>query len=261
VEHLWLAHAYLILTAWVLAEEIGLPIPSMPGLLAMGALVGNGKYGFAQALLLTASAVVVADSVWYVLGKFKGNSVLKLLCRVSLEPDSCVSETRSWFRRLEGWALVVAKFIPGLNTVAAPMAGLTRMPVWKFLLADAAGGTLWASSFLGLGFAFHGQLDDVARLLTRTGSRFGVALVGLLASWILYKMYQRRRFIRTLRGARITPEEVQEHLGDFVLIDLRHAEEVAAQGKIPGALWFDRHELEQHQHEIPRDRDLVLYCS
>jgi hypothetical protein len=104
-------------------------------------------------------------------------------------------------------------------------------------------------------------LDDVARLLTRTGSRFGVALVGLLAIWILYKTYQRRRFMRTLRGARITPEEVQEHLDEFVLIDLRHAEEVAAQGKIPGALWFDRRELEQHHQEIPRDRDLVLYCS
>ena len=131
--------AILEATAWVLAEEIGLPVPSMPGLLAMGALVGNGKYGFAQALLLTASAVVVADSVWYVLGKFKGNSVLKLLCRISLEPDSCVSETRSWFRRLEGWALVVAKFIPGLNTVAAPMAGLTN---------SCAGWTLWAHLWL-----------------------------------------------------------------------------------------------------------------
>lgn len=261
MEHLWLAHAYLILAAWVLAEEIGLPVPSMPGLLAMGALVGDGKYGFAPALLLAASAVVLADSVWYLLGKFKGNSVLNLLCRISLEPDSCVSETRSWFRKLEGWALVVAKFIPGLNTIAAPMAGLTRMPAWKFLLADGAGGVLWASSFLGLGFAFHGQLDDVARVLMRTGSRFGLMLASLLALWILYKTYQRRRFLRTLRGARITPQEVQEHIEEFVLIDLRHAEEVAAQGKLPGALWFDRTALAQHHQEIPRDRDLVVYCS
>ncbi len=233
----------------------------MPGLLAMGALIGDGTYGFAPALLLTSAAVLTADNIWYALGKFKGNSVLNLLCRISLEPDSCVSQTRSWFRRLGGWAVVVAKFVPGLNTIAAPMAGLTRMPLWRFLLADATGAMLWASSFLGLGFAFHGQLDDLARLLMRTGSRFGVVLVSVLALWILYKTYQRRRFMRTLRGMRITPEEVQEHLDDFVLIDMRHAEEVAAQGKLPGALWFERSELEQHHQEIPRDRDLVVYCS
>jgi membrane protein DedA with SNARE-associated domain len=254
-------HGYLILLALVLAEQIGLPIPAMPALLAMGALTGEGKYGFAPALLLSASAVLAADSVWYTLGHFKGNSVLKLLCRISLEPDSCVSRTRSWFGRLESWALVVAKFIPGLSAIAAPMAGLTRLPLWKFLLADATGGLLWASAYLGLGFAFHDQLEDVIRVVMRTGLRFGAILGGLLALWILFKIYQRRRFLRTLRGSRITPEEVQEHLDEFVLIDLRHAEEVAAHGKLPGALWFDRRDLEHHRQEIPRDRDLVVYCS
>jgi membrane protein DedA with SNARE-associated domain len=261
VQHLWAQHGYLILLAFVLAEQIGLPIPATPALLAMGAMAGEGKYGLAGALLLSAAAVVMADSTWYVIGRFKGNSVLKLLCRISIEPDSCVSQTRSWFRRLGGWALVVAKFIPGLSTVAAPMAGLTRMTPWRFLVADASGGLLWASAFLGLGFAFHDQLEEVGRVLMRTGARLGGILATVLVLWIAYKFYQRRRFIRTLRGSRITAEEVQERLQEFVLIDLRQAEEVAAHGKLPGALWFDRNKLAQYQHEIPRDRDLVVYCS
>ena len=141
------------------------------------------------------------------------------------------------------------------------MAGLTKMPLARFLVADAAGGMIWASSLLGIGFAFHGQLEDVARVLARTGFRLGEFLAGMAGLWIGYKIYQRRRFIRKFQGSRITPEEVQEHMNDFFLVDLRHAEEVAEQGKITGAVWFDRKELERHHREIPRDRDVVLYCS
>jgi membrane protein DedA with SNARE-associated domain len=258
---LFVRHGYLILGLVVLAEQLGLPVPSMPVLLAMGAFAGDGKYGFAAALALASAASLVADGLWYALGAFRGNSVLSLLCRISLEPDSCVSQTWYWFRRLGSWALVVAKFVPGLSTVAPPMAGLTKMPVWKFLLADGTGGVLWASAFLGLGFAFHTQLNEVADAALRMGSWLVTILGGLLALWILYKYVQRRRFLHTLRGLRITPEELQAALPEFVLIDLRMAEDVAANGKLPGARWFDKRELAEHNQEIPRDRDVVLYCS
>ncbi len=258
---LFVRHGYLILGLVVLAEQIGLPIPSMPVLLAMGAFAGNGKYGFAAALALASAASLAADTLWYTLGGYKGNSVLGLLCRISLEPDSCVSQTWYWFRRLGSWALVVAKFVPGLSTVAPPMAGLTKMPAWKFALADGAGGVLWAGSFLGLGFVFHTQLDKVAHAALKMGSWL-VAIIGvLLTLWIVFKYVQRRRFLKTLRGLRITPEELQEGLSEFVLIDLRAAEDVAANGRLPGAMWFDKRELPQHHQEIPRDRDVVLYCS
>jgi len=258
---LFVRHGYLILGLAVLAEQIGLPIPSTPVLLAMGAFAGDGKYGFAAALGLASAASLVADSLWYALGAYRGNSVLSLLCRISLEPDSCVSQTWYWFRRLGSWALVVAKFVPGLSTVSPPMAGLTKMPVWKFVLADGAGGVLWASSFLGLGFVFHTQLTEVADIALRMGSWLVTIIGGLLAAWILYKYVQRRRFLHTLRGLRITPEEVEAAPNEFVLIDLRLAEDVTANGKLPGALWFDKRELSEHQQEIPRNRDVVLYCS
>jgi membrane protein DedA with SNARE-associated domain len=254
-------HGYVVLGIAVLAEQIGLPLPSTPVMLAMGAFAGDGKYGFAAALALAAAASLTADSLWYALGAFKGNSVLGLLCRISLEPDSCVSQTWYWFKKLGSWALVVAKFVPGLSTVAPPMAGLTKMPVWKFLIADGTGGVLWASAFLGLGFAFHTQLTQVADAALRLGSWLAMILAGLLALWIVYKYVQRRRFLETLRGLRITPEELHAALPEFVLIDLRTAEDVAANGKLPGAMWFDKRELGERHEAIPRDRDVVLYCS
>ena len=143
-----LRHGYPLLFAMVLAEQLGAPIPSAPILLAMGALIGTGKYTLDGGALAFRCRVLPADSAWYGLGRKRGTSVLKWLCRISLEPDSCVSSTRYWFKRLGGWALVIAKFVPGLGTVAPPMAGLSKMPWWKFLGADGLGGFLWAGAFL-----------------------------------------------------------------------------------------------------------------
>ncbi len=246
----------------VLAEQLGVPIPSTPVLLAMGALIGSGKYSWAGALSLSVAASIVADGVWYLIGRQKGSKVLKLLCRISLEPDSCVSSTRYWFKRLGGWALVIAKFVPGLSTVAPPMAGLSRMAWWKFLGADGLGGFIWAGAFLGLGHVFRTQLEDVAAYAARMGGWLIVVVCGALALWIGWKYYQRRRFIKGLRVARIQPEDLKQRLGDVFILDLRTAEEFASDGsKIPGALWFDRKELEQRHLEIPRDRDVILYCT
>jgi membrane protein DedA with SNARE-associated domain len=257
-----LRHGYPLLFAAVLAEQLGAPIPSGPVLLAMGALIGTGKYYWSEALLLSLIACVLADGVWYGIGRRKGSSVLKLLCRISLEPDSCVSSTRYWFKKLGGWALVVAKFVPGLSTVAPPMAGLSRMPWWKFLGADGLGGLLWAGAFLALGHVFRTQLEDVAIWAAKLGGGLITVIAVVLTLWIGWKFYQRRRFIRSLRVARIPPEELKQKMKDVVILDLRTPEEVASDGaRIPGSLWFDRKELDERHHEIPRDRDVVLYCT
>ena len=254
-------HGYIVLAIVVLAEQIGLPIPSIPVLLGMGALVGTGNYRFSAALAIAATASLIADHVWYILGGRRGNAILKLLCRLSLEPDSCVSNTRYWFRRLGAWALVVAKFVPGLSTIAPPLAGLSKMRWWRFALADGLGAVLWASTYLGLGFVFRAQLETVGRVLMRLGSSFVSTVALVLMLWILFKFWQRRRFIKALRTRRVTPREVFERMADAVIIDLRVEEEVESTGKIAGALWFDRRSLEQRSHEIPQDRDVVLYCS
>ena len=257
-----LKHGYWVLGVWVMAEQLGLPVPAMPILLAMGALTGVAGYSFPLATLVVLTAALSADSIWYAIGRKKGNSVLKLLCRISLEPDSCVSSTRSWFKRLGAWALVVAKFVPGLSTVSTPMAGLSRMPLWKFLSADAAGALLWGVSIMGIGYVFRLQLEDAGDVAARLGKGLIAVVGGIVALWIAWKQWQRRRFIKGLKVARITPEEVLERLAEIAIVDLRQAAEVEWDGmKLPGALWFDRRELALHRDKIPRDRDVILYCT
>jgi len=163
-------HGTWVLFTWVLAEQLGAPVPSVPILLASGALIGLKRESFPHAMFIVLAASALADSFWYTLGRHRGASVLRLLCRISLEPDSCVSSTRDWFRRLDAWALVIAKFVPGLGAIATPMAGLSRMSVYKFLAADCSGVLLWSGTYLGVGYLFREQLETVANRLLNVGT-------------------------------------------------------------------------------------------
>ena len=252
-------HGYAILAAVVLAEQLGAPIPAIPVLLAMGALIARQGYSFVFALALATGASVAADSAWYLLGRQKGQSVINLLCRISLEPDSCVSSTRRHFKTLGDWSLLIAKFVPGISTLAPPMAGLARMRWTRFLLADTAGSIAWAGAFLTLGYMFSTQLEDVALVALHLGSFLVAAVIALLGLWIGFKYWKRRRFIKSLWVARIEPDELQRRLSEVVLIDLRTDPERADQ--LPGAIWFDQADLEKRHNQIPRDRDVVLYCT
>src|SRR3984893_14838249 len=149
-----LRHGYWVLFANVLAEQAGLPIPAIPVMLAMGALAGLGNFSFATALALAICAALTSDLIWFRLGRVRGHSILNLLCRISLEPDSCVSNTKSLFGKLGARALLVAKFVPGLGATAPPLAGLTRMNPWKFILADSAGALAWSATYLFAGYLF-----------------------------------------------------------------------------------------------------------
>ncbi len=255
-------HGSWVLFTWVLAEQLGVPVPSVPILLATGALIGLHRESFPHSMLIVLAASALADTFWYTLGRQRGNSVLRLLCRISLEPDSCVSSTRDWFKRLGEWALVIAKFVPGLGAIAAPMAGLSKMPIVKFLAADSAGVLLWAFTYIGLGDLFREQLEMAADSIVRVGGSFVGIVVLAVALWIGWKFWKRRRFILSLRVARVAPAEVFARMNDFVVLDLRSATEMEHDGmRVPGSIWFDRHELADRHLEIPRDRDVVLYCT
>lgn len=258
-------HGYALLFGWVLVEQMGLPIPAVPLLLAAGALAGAGRMDWAAAVTLALIAVILADVFWYCLGRYRGGRILKLLCRITLEPDSCVRRTENVFVRHGAHALLIAKFVPGLNTAAPTLSGVFRMPVARFMVFDALGGFFWIASFIGLGFIFSDQLERVAAYVSRSGTSLVIVLLGALAGYILWKYFQRQRFLRSLRTARISPQELMDRLnaGDEVMIvDLRQPIDIETQPyMIPGALRIAVEELEQRHQEIPRDRDIVLYCS
>jgi len=260
-----LQHGYWVVFASVLAEQIGLPLPSTPILLAMGALAGLGRLSFAAALAIGVAASLAADTLWYWLGRKRGYSVLNLLCRIALEPDSCVRKTENVFARYGAGSLLFAKFVPGLSTAAPPLAGLFRMPLMRFWLADGTGAAFWVGAFSGAGFVFREQLEYAAEWGLGLGRWLGIVLLALLAVYILWHFWQRQRFLRKLRVARIAPDELLRKLEageELMIVDLRTALDVEAEGhKIPGALRMAPEELEARHQEIPRDRDIILYCT
>jgi hypothetical protein len=176
-----------------------------------------------------------------------------------------VRKTENVFTRFGSGALVFAKFVPGLSTAAPPLAGLVRMSFLRFVLADAAGSALWIGLFGGAGYLFRSQLERVAAYALSMGTRLILVMIALLAAYVLWKVWERQRFLRRLRVARITPDDLLRQLnaGEAVMIvDLRSSLDAAGEGmKLPGALHLSPDELDQRHGEIPRDREIVLYCT
>src|SRR6202023_948265 len=219
-----LRHGYVVLLAWVFGEQIGLPVPSLPLLLAAGALAGTHRLHFFFSLFLCVLSAVAADSIWYALGRIKGIKVLQLLCKISLEPDSCVRRTEGVFSKQGARSLLVAKFLPGLGAVAPPLAGVFHMRPRRFFLFDACGSLLWAGTFLGLGYVFSGEIERIAEHALRLGGWLLVILIAMLASYIAYKFIARQRFLRELRISRISVDELKEKIDageELVIVDLR----------------------------------------
>lgn len=258
-------HGYILLFAWVLIEQMGLPVPAVPLLIAAGALAGSGKINLTVAMGLAISAVWLADLFWYYLGRYRGGRVLKLLCRISLEPDSCVRRTEDVFARHGPHSLLIAKFVPGLNTAAPTLAGIFRMPLPRFMVFDGLGAFLWVSTFAALGYGFSDQLEWIAAYFLRWGSWLLMVLLGSLAGYVLWKYFQRQRFLYRLRIARISPKELLEKLDageQLMILDLRQPLDIEiVPYAIPGALRIAMEELGDRHQEIPRDREIILYCS
>jgi membrane protein DedA with SNARE-associated domain len=249
----------------VFVDQLGVPLPAIPLLIAAGALAGRGQFplalGMAEALLASLSA----DLLWYELGRSKGHAILNLLCKISLEPDSCVRRSEENFARHGDRSLVFAKFVPGLSAATTPMAGLFGMRLSRFLAWDALGALLWSGSYTVLGFIFSKQIERVAALALHLGVALAVLILLAIAAYLVYKYDQRQRFIRSLRIARIGPEELIERIRNgepLAIVDLRNQVEFAANPeKLPGALRMHPEELKHRAGEIPRDRDVILYCT
>jgi membrane protein DedA with SNARE-associated domain len=260
-----LQHGYLILFAVVFVEQAAVPIPAVPVLLAMGALAGAGKVSLATSAAVAVAACLAADLIWYRLGRSYGSSILRLVCRIALEPASCVRRAENVFAREGARTLLYAKFVPGLNAVSTPVAGMARLSPARFVLWDAAGAAVWTTTYLSLGYAFSSQIERIAEAALALGLRLVVAVVGALALYFIWKTDQRRRLLKELEVARIEPDELFELMqsgGDVVVVDLRNAlerDEDAA--TVPGAIVLAPEELDERGHEIPRDREVVLFCT
>ncbi len=258
-------HGAAVLFVAVFVEQIGMPLPAVPWLFAAGALVGTGKMHWFVALGAATLGSLLADLIWFYLGRHYGNRVLGLLCRISLEPDSCVRRTQDVFARYGAQGVVAAKFIPGLSTLAPPLAGNSGFSTARFLFLDGAGSLLYVGSFILVGVLFSRQLEQVMAAMASLGSGALALVVGLVALYIGYKFFKRHRLLSELRMARITADELHQKLEageNLMILDLRPRSELEQDPAfIQGALHMTMDEIEHRQEEIPRDRDIILYCS
>ena len=258
-------HGTLVLFLAVFVEQIGIPLPAAPWLVVAGTLAGTGKMSVLGALAAATAGSLLADLFWFYLERRYGERVLKLICRVSLERDSCVRRTQDVFKRYGMSGLIAARFIPGLSTLAAPLAGRSGVSVPRFLYFDGLGSLLYASCFVFGGVLFSRQLEQVFGALTSLGYGASAMVLAFLAFYLGYKYYQRRQLLLELRMARITVDELHRQLeageNPFIL-DLRTRAELEHEPLlIRGALHITADELTLRRGEIPKDRDVILYCS
>jgi membrane protein DedA with SNARE-associated domain/rhodanese-related sulfurtransferase len=259
------AHGYWIVSAVAFVDQFGTPVPAIAILLTAGAVAGQSRLSFTGVLAAAWAGTVVGDAVLYQCGRWRGGPLMRRLCSFSLAPDTCVRKTETSFQRL-GWkALVIAKFVPGLALFAAPVAGALRMPFAPFLVFDSLGSLFYNVVVIGLGFALHDQLDRVVGWFHALGSAAIPVVVGAILAYWVWRIIQKHRILRALRCRRLTPDALRLRLqsGDRVrILDLRTAISYeASRQTLPGAIRVDPEELDTRHTDIPRDCDIVLYCT
>ena len=247
----------------VLLQQIGLPIPAVPTLLLAGSLAAtSGSLGKVLAAAILAS--VIADWIWYLSGKMFGYRVLAGLCKLSINPSSCVSQTEARFIRWGVSSLVVAKFIPGFSTVAPPIAGALRMNQLGFLLAAGIGAGLWAGIALGAGWLLQDTVQSAIATLDRHASQALVLILVVFGIWLGWKLWQKYRFRKFCAVPHVTPDELMAALGSDappLVLDLRGATMIAETGPIVGAKVAEHDFLHDAVGDWPKDHPIVTLCA
>jgi membrane protein DedA with SNARE-associated domain/rhodanese-related sulfurtransferase len=259
---LWLEHiGVLAIFALVLIEQIGLPLPTYPLLIVAGAWSAHGGSSVPRIACAAVAACLLADLAWYGAGRRYGSRVLRAMCKLSLEPDSCVADTEHMFERFGTRALVFAKFVPGLAAVTTAMSGVVGAALSAFVVYDLIGASIWATSGVVIGAIFHDAVNDVFSELSALGRVGGLVILGFLLAFLALKFWRRHQFFRQLRMDRITVQELsrlREQGSALMLIDARPEPSRARDGMIPGAIPF---EALLQPAESKHGGEVVVYCA
>jgi membrane protein DedA with SNARE-associated domain len=258
-------YGVLLVALVVFVEQVGAPIPALPLLMVAGGLAVTGGPTPLAVFAAAMAGCLAGDALWYAAGRWRGHRILQLLCRVSISPDSCVRQTEDFFGRWGVGALVVAKFVPGLSTIAPPLAGALGLSTGTFLLFNGIGAAIWAGSGILAGWLLHAQIGAVLDWLGRMGGYAALVLGIALSAWIAWRWWERRRFLAGLRAARITVDELYALIDgghDPVVLDVRTPSALATDARtIPGARFVDLGAPERHLGDVPPDREIIVYCS
>jgi len=249
----------------VLLTQLGLPVPAIPTLIVAGTLAQRGELSVATVLMVAVAASLLGDLPWFIAGRIYGSRAINLLCRVAIEPETCVKQTENIFERWGPRSLLFAKFVPGFAIVAPPIAGALRLATGPFFAYSAIGALLWAGVAVALGMIFHAQVDWVISWLARMGSWAAAAVGAAIALYIVARLVERWLLIRWLRMARISAGDLHDLIQGAdrpVILDARSA--IARKidpRRVPGARAVDLDDLKRHLGGIPPEREVVIYCS
>ena len=249
----------------VLIEQAGVPLPAVPTMIVAGALASTERLPLTGVVAVAVLACLLADYAWYAAGRYFGGGVMRTLCRISLSPDSCVKQSELRFQRWRGGVLLLAKFVPGLSTVAPPLVGAMGLRAAPFVFFDGLGSLLWVGVAVSLGYVFSTQIDELLVTLANAGSVALMLIGSLLVLYIIMKWWQRHRLIRALRMARITVQELNDELNkgrNPAIVDVRsEAARMLDSRIIPGALLADVNSVDIIVNAVPLDAELVIYCT
>jgi membrane protein DedA with SNARE-associated domain/rhodanese-related sulfurtransferase len=258
--HLITEYGLLVVFVSVLLDQGGIPVPAYPPIMVTSALAVEAGESVAAILVVATLAAVVADSAWYAAGRRLGTRMVRLMCRLSLSPDSCVRTTRGIYARWGPASLTVAKFVPGFAAVATTLAGETRTSLRRFFFFDGIGALLWSAVAVALGVIFHDAVGSVLERLEELG-RKGLMLVALaVVAFIAWKWLNRQRVLRQLRMARISPMELYDLMQKGaapLILDARSEQQRAHTGWIPGAVFAATPDA---PGVVPND-EVIIYCD
>jgi membrane protein DedA with SNARE-associated domain/rhodanese-related sulfurtransferase len=270
IVQLLVEHGYSVLFVSVFARQMWLPVPAILFLIAAGALADSGRMTLAVALGIAITACLLADMMWYEAGRRWGDRILHFIYGLALDPDAASRRSKESFVRHGARTLMLAKFVVGLDAATPPLAGLSGTSRTRFIVFDAIGAALWSGVYAGLGYLLGKDLDRATAYAARLGMLWVLFMLAALAIYVSRKLVRWRRFVREFRMARITAEELKKKLdaGEQVTIVDLHGRRNGHRGHqgIPGAVCIDPHRLGQQdnpkkQPPIPRDREVVLYCT
>lgn len=258
-------HGVSVVFLATLAARLGAPVPASAVLVVAGGLIAAGELSLAAVLAVAVLANLLGDGAWYYAGRRFGYRVMRLLCKVSMSPDSCVRRSETLITDWGGTSLLAAKFVPGVSVVAPPMAGALKMPLARFTLFDAIAGLIWTGVFVALGWMFSQQIQEVLDAMANAGGVGAALLAALIVIGVGVRWWRRRSALRDLNVERISVQELRDLLtgeNEPVVIDVRSEAAAAIDPRrIPGAVLIHPQGIEHQLTQLPRDREIVLYCD
>ena len=258
-------HSVLVVFLVTFAGRVGAPLPAAPMLVVAGGLIAMGQIGWVGVLAASLAANLLGDAVWFYAGRRYGHRVLRLLCKVSFSPDSCARQSESLISKWGGSSLVAAKFLPGISVVAAPIAGAIGMSVLRFIAFDLLAAVSWTAVFVGLGIVFNRQIEGVLLAIANAGGvATAVLLVGLLG-FVASRWWRRYQFKKSVAMHRVTVDHLRNAMDDPqppLVIDVRSSAGLLAEPRrIPGSVVIALNDMKAAAVDLPRDREIVLYCN